>query len=178
MSWLLEAGERLELSTFTLWGWLTTYCHIPHYIKVILIPQPKSQSLWQPVEPSAVLCPWCFSVSTRALIYRPQCRYLLNYLRCWWAGLDSNQRIPKEADLQSAAIAAMRPTHITHFLLASAPAAFWCQQHHWTSTVLVGLVVFTPSHQGTNLNLPFIRWLLCFKLCDIILVSFCLVVYN
>ena len=30
----------------------------------------------------------------------------------WWAGLDSNQRIPKEGDLQSPAIAAMRPTHI------------------------------------------------------------------
>lgn len=30
----------------------------------------------------------------------------------WWAGLDSNQRIPKEEDLQSSAIAAMRPTHI------------------------------------------------------------------
>ena len=30
----------------------------------------------------------------------------------WWAGLDSNQRIPKEWNLQSHAIAAMRPTHI------------------------------------------------------------------
>ena len=30
----------------------------------------------------------------------------------WWAGLDSNQRIPKERGLQPLAIAAMRPTHI------------------------------------------------------------------
>ena len=29
----------------------------------------------------------------------------------WWKGLDSNQRTPKRGDLQSPAIAAMRPFH-------------------------------------------------------------------
>ena len=29
----------------------------------------------------------------------------------WWVGEDSNFRCPKTADLQSAAIATMRPTH-------------------------------------------------------------------
>lgn len=37
---------------------------------------------------------------------------IYSILFIWWAGLDSNQRIPKEAGLQPAAIAAMRPTHI------------------------------------------------------------------
>ena len=38
----------------------------------------------RPVESSPVLCQWRFPVSTRALIYHTQCRYLLNYLRGWW----------------------------------------------------------------------------------------------
>ena len=45
-------------------------------------------------------------------------RYLLKYLidfltlcKKWWKGLDSNQRTPKRGDLQSPAIATMRPFH-------------------------------------------------------------------
>ena len=33
----------------------------------------------------------------------------------WWAELDSNQRSREAADLQSAAIATMRPTHMNGF---------------------------------------------------------------
>ena len=64
-------------------------CLQPHY-KCDFYTTAKSRSLWQPVEPSAALCPWRFSVSIRALIYCPQCRYLLNYLRCWCTRWESN----------------------------------------------------------------------------------------
>lgn len=30
----------------------------------------------------------------------------------WWGGMDLNHRIPKEADLQSAALTTMRPPHM------------------------------------------------------------------
>lgn len=45
------------------------------------------------------------------------CAYLLwpYSSSLWWARLDSNQRIPKEANLQSAAIATMRHAHIIIF---------------------------------------------------------------
>ena len=36
----------------------------------------------------------------------------LSYIRKWWERLDSNQRSPKAAGLQPAAIATMRPSHI------------------------------------------------------------------
>ena len=40
---------------------------------------------------------------------------LIVSIALWWAGLDSNQRSREAADLQSAAIATMRPTHINGF---------------------------------------------------------------
>ena len=72
--------------------------------------------------------------------------YTVSSFDFWWVVLDSNQGIPKEADLQSAAIATKRTTHIKSLDYAAsetayhrlkgvieAPAAFLCASWHYRS---------------------------------------------
>ena len=104
----------------------------------------------------------------------------------WWAGLDSNQRIPKEWNLQSHAIAAMRPTHIeaegwhrhSISLTALLFCCFWLASrsyrllfdntaylHLLTHRSLAGVAGFEPANAGVwrytqdlNSDFHFYKW--------------------